>query len=455
MYDQEDAELYAHLAGPARFGLGNIRVSDEEIGAPPRGTSLISVSVLRLNLITADCVAAAGRSGVLWLSSFTNVVVSVVMTLFTLWIGKHMLSVSDTVDLESCSMADYTVELKPANDEEWSEFRVGGTKTRAKQKVALQQRVKKSLESAIPGSKLAEIGGEPAIWVAWDEETSITLWSEKRALLLQLEAALKARLSNRLDGMKLVEKVVAKLDSVNAKLQHVSPQQGDNVPPGHVPVAVFATFVDDASFEAALEMKQLSLHGVNADLKDVAVSIKGAPEPETLRWGNLQYSQRERRLRAATILACTVLVLALGVWAIIALSAVKETNSYTSGCKWVVGPNKNATASAICPGALDAADQLNDVYRNAYKKLSAKLASSEFPRIVGVDGGVSELPLGEICYPDRSSGVDGSPSVTWPAWSVSGSGETATANCHRIDEFGILFPNGAFLCYTYPVTFER
>ena len=36
------------------------------------------------------------------------------------------------------------------------------------------------------------------------------MWSEKQALLLQLEAALKARLSNRLDGMKIVEKVVAR-----------------------------------------------------------------------------------------------------------------------------------------------------------------------------------------------------------------------------------------------------
>jgi hypothetical protein len=64
MYDQPEAELYGHLAGAARYGLGNVRVSDQDIDA--------------------------GRSGVLWLSAITNVLVSIVMCIFTLWIGQHV-----------------------------------------------------------------------------------------------------------------------------------------------------------------------------------------------------------------------------------------------------------------------------------------------------------------------------------------------------------------------------
>jgi hypothetical protein len=33
MYDQPEADAYAHLAGPARFGIGNIRVSETDIEA--------------------------------------------------------------------------------------------------------------------------------------------------------------------------------------------------------------------------------------------------------------------------------------------------------------------------------------------------------------------------------------------------------------------------------------
>jgi hypothetical protein len=81
-----------------------------------------------------------------------------VLTFFTLWFGKCITAVSNKVDLESVTMADYTVVIKPASDELWEEFRVGGAMTREKQKVALQQRVKQALETAIPGSAIAKIG---------------------------------------------------------------------------------------------------------------------------------------------------------------------------------------------------------------------------------------------------------------------------------------------------------
>jgi hypothetical protein len=85
-----------------------------------------------------------------------------VLTVFTLWIGKNVKAVSDTVDLESVTMADYTVLIKPANDEVWEGFRAGSIVSREKQKAALQQLVKQTLETAIPGSAIANIGTSPA-----------------------------------------------------------------------------------------------------------------------------------------------------------------------------------------------------------------------------------------------------------------------------------------------------
>ena len=80
------------------------------------------------------------------------------LTLFTLWMGQHIKSVSDIVDVECVTMADYTVQIKPENDEVWEEFRACGKLAREKQKAALQQCVKQTLENAIPGSAIAKIG---------------------------------------------------------------------------------------------------------------------------------------------------------------------------------------------------------------------------------------------------------------------------------------------------------
>ena len=297
-------------------------------------------------------------TGTLWLSSVTNALISIVLTFFTLWFGKYIKAVSDTVDLESVTMADYTVVIKPANDELWEEFRVGGAMTRRKQKVALQQRVKQALETAIPGSAIAEIGEyepanrlssaraigafgncpgwhnsrdtddrssglmfahsghELAMWIAWNEEESFRLWNAKKALLFELEAALKRRrVLGEAAGTDCVKQVQVKLEKLNASLDSVSHHNnGRQVAEDahfHTPVAVFATFESDKSHAAAVKMKQLKLPD------GMTVSIKSAPEPETVLWRNLQYTRKQRRIRVVTIILCTVAVLLLGVWLIV------------------------------------------------------------------------------------------------------------------------------------------
>ena len=171
-------------------------------------------------------------------------------------------------------------------------------------------------------------GGEPAIWIAWNEEACFQLWAEKKALLFKLEAALKARrILGEVEGSDGVKKVQLQLEEVNARLDKASPKQfyedGEEVIESeiqfHTPVAVFATFESSKSFDAALKLKQLKMRSSQgrSSTSELTVSIKGAPEPETILWENLQYTQKQRRLRAATIMLCTVTVLLLGVWLIV------------------------------------------------------------------------------------------------------------------------------------------
>eukprot|EP01043_Picozoa_sp_COSAG02_P050370 COSAG02_NODE_5170_length_4574_cov_2.843352_4_plen_176_part_00 len=168
---------------------------------------------------------------------------------------------------------------------------------------------------------LACSGGEPAVWIAWNEEESFRLWEDKRALLLELEAALKARrVLGEASGTDAVRQLQVKLKRLNARLDSLSPRRHEDGVQV-TPVAVFATFENDKSFEEALKIKQLRFHD------GLTVSIQGAPEPETILWKNLQYTQKQRRIRAATIISCTVAVLLLGVWLIVLV----RRNSYPLG----------------------------------------------------------------------------------------------------------------------------
>ena len=387
----------------------------------------------------------------------------------------HRKTVARLVDQETITMGDYTVEIKPAGGEEvsrphliltsssphphlissqWSEFRVSGTNTRKVQKKKLQELVKKTLEAAILGSEIAHIGEDPAIWIAWDEESSIDLWRAKRGLLLELEAALKARKEDPKTNVAHVEKVASKIEKVNAKLAKVSPKDDANVPTGHVAVTVFATFENDdhcrftsnprVSCDGSVFSDRLLVITDDAALElgsvqmgKHRVKISQAPEPETIHWGHLQYTMREKSLRSTVIGAATVFVLALGVWGIVLVSELKESNPYTNDCRWVVGARQNDTATEICPQPRNASGPHATVYRNAYASVS-EITGVDFPVITGV----AELPL---CEPVRAGLY-----VDWPDWLPSGTGAAAAANCHRVDrEPASLFAGGDVdtMCY--------
>ena len=419
LYDEPEAALYKDLAGAAGMGLGNVRASDAQIDA--------------------------GSSGVLWLGSFTNALVSVCLTVFTLWIGQHMVEVDREVDQQSFTMADYTVKLMPLNDAKWNEFRVSRSQSRAAQEC----RLKKMVQNATPptmfstpsddvkpaGSKIAEIGSQPAIWVAWDEEESIGLWVKKKALLLQLEAALKVR--HETQDEEPVKACLLQIDAINSQL---FAQAHDGVP-----VAVFVSFENDGHYKDAIELNRcrIGLH---------ECKVTPAPEPETLNWAHLQHPAKNRRVRSLLSVVATLVVLGLGVWGITATSALKESNSYTNGCRFVVGPQQNASASHICPGAL-AEGKYSKAYSKAYDHVHDVVTRADFPRITGAEwrDGRARIGSDSTCAPER---VPGQRNVSWPGWTVESDG---TASCHRLDSApSDLFEDGDVdaMCYACVCTLD-
>jgi hypothetical protein len=163
MYDSPSAARYADVLG-CRQSLGALQFAGREV--------------------------EDGTAGDLWIASFTNMGVALVLIGFTLWVNKAMREINDEVDADTITMSDYTVCVMPLHDKEWTAFQVSASNTKTKQKQALVDAVEKALESQISGSQIAEINKKEAIWVAWNESDQIHLWTKKSDLLMQLESSL-------------------------------------------------------------------------------------------------------------------------------------------------------------------------------------------------------------------------------------------------------------------------
>jgi hypothetical protein len=97
----------------------------------------------------------------LWTISTLEAVGSLVMLAMVLRASGQMNKIAKEVDTSGCTMGDYTVMVSPT--EEWS-FYAGVSKKKQRQLIA---DVEETLERDIIGSQIAEINGEPCIWVAW------------------------------------------------------------------------------------------------------------------------------------------------------------------------------------------------------------------------------------------------------------------------------------------------
>jgi hypothetical protein len=353
----------------------------------------------------------------LWLASITNAAVALLVVGFTLTAGRDMHMITEEVDQQTITMSDYTIRVKPKHDREWTAYKVTDQISKDEQRRRLQNELATELERLIRGSRIAQIDGKAAVNVAWNECELIRLWRQQLAELYELEAALKQY--TRSGVAQPVEALLGKMESTS---QQVSSLQDSKE---WVPVAVFVTFESDDHYDEALAQQFITVG-------DIECAIKQAPEPETIKWDHLQYSSANRALRSAIIFVVTVVMLVCGVWAILESAVLKEAQSYTDACQFIVGRTAERGSQGVCPGS----DGTNrPYYRAAYEVMSQMLPYRDFPR---VRDHMDSLPYGSIC--PRSVNVAwveiaGTQSlitnVSWPSWAPSADGRSA--NCHRVD----------------------
>ena len=318
----------------------------------------------------------------LWIISTVEALGSLVMLWMVLRASKQMSRLVEEVDQASVTMSDYTVRVEPR--EPWERYQSIG-KTKCEQLVG---DLKAALEAVAPEGELAQINGEPCIWVAWNDRKNIALWNQKRSILIKLEAALsKARSEGHTEA---VDKVMAELEQVNRQLGDV------NATTAWSPVCAFATYNLAQHYEAALRAKEVEVGGVQC-------IITTAPEPESVRWENLEYSSINRKCRKFIIYVGTCLALVLGAAAILYANSLKVGTSYTDFCADVIGSARKAKLADACPGVwadVDATDgewspgagaDLAALYHNMFKALH-----DEFGELhVAVEGDDGPTSVGE------------------------------------------------------------
>ena len=342
------------------------------------------------------------------------------------------------------------------------------------------------------GLRISSIGShpdgtpKPTIWTCWDEDENVVLWERKTELLIRLEAAM-AQIPNReamRDNQQQEEKPLPprKEEQTEEILKHLHPvlkelaklnTQLFNLNHGTdlhkwKPVVAYVTFQDDKDKDRALKLsdRQPEAHPtgsrptglpdvigrVQEDLKagtgksahepqiligDRFCDVVEAPEPETLQWEHLEYSLRSRRIRSCIIIGATVFFLAIAFMILTAMRVLQDSQAYLDQCKYVLGPDMEAHAQMVCPGATGNYSNYSAVYRKTYNDVK-DLTGAAFPRIVDLSDENSQQ-LGAIC--DDVVGV-----AEWPDWVVTGD----TQSCHRLDSHPTYVYDGGDLdaiCY--------
>jgi hypothetical protein len=282
------------------------------------------------NIIASDEEIENGSAGELWLGSITNALVALAVIAYTLRMGKEMSEIVTEVDEETITMSDYTIRLVPVADscipnrsQVWEEYRVSATAQGGQKQEGGKRDQEKKLKDVIKETlqkefgEIAEIDQEPAIWLGWDEQEHIAYWNQKKALLFQLEAAMNLKLKGAEGDAEAVaeaeaglEDVLTQIAEINAHLIDLNTDGGDYAKHNWVPVTAFVTFESDDTYDKALKAKYLP------DVGGRRCKIVQAPEPETLKWANLEYGWWARWARSVVIFTTTVAMLIVGVWLI-------------------------------------------------------------------------------------------------------------------------------------------
>ena len=99
---------------------------------------------------------------------------------------------------------------------------------------------------------------------AQDESEQIAWWNEKTALMLELEAALKAR-KNAAEAPEgetpegPVKLALDKINEVNRHLIDLNSDEGEFLKHDWVPVSAFVTFESDNDYDKALKKQTIEL----------------------------------------------------------------------------------------------------------------------------------------------------------------------------------------------------
>ena len=133
------------------------------------------------------------------------------------------------------SMSDYTVIIRPADDDQLDEWKRRYMSQQKKKQHQLVEHIRQALNKAVtgvmdevvakivheeprPGGRTVRIA-EPAIWIGWDESQNVRNWVRKTKDLYTLEAALAVAARPEC-GAKLgpLRAAVQSLEDVNRQL---------------------------------------------------------------------------------------------------------------------------------------------------------------------------------------------------------------------------------------------
>jgi hypothetical protein len=342
MYNHPEAARYS--SGMAETTLGNVAMDT---------TTLQSDKMFGHKLWTISTLEACG---------------SLIMLAMVLRASGQMNKIVEKVDRSGCTMGDYTVMVQPAG--EWS-FYAGVGKKKQQQ---LIEDVEETLERTIKDSQIAEIGGEPCIWIAWDDDENIELWTQKRAALQQLEGALNDAYKGDAEPTL---KILERLDAINNHIRALNDSKA------WTPVYVFATFQQSDHYEEAIARSE------PVEIGDMQCKLLPAPEPETLVWEHLEVTAKSRKRRKWIIIALTILALAVGAAIILSANKLKAGVRYIDYCADVMGPDR--IYDDVCPlptepeGVIAAdrdgrSERTVNNYREKFVAVS-EAAGGEFPRI--------------------------------------------------------------------------
>jgi hypothetical protein len=244
----------------------------------------------------------------------------------------------------------------------------------------------------------------------------------------------------------------------------------------YTPVTAFVVFENPEQQQEIIELARQKDEGLRegqALIGDWVCEVVEAPEPDTVQWQHLAYSERERKIRKYIMNISTALLLFLGFLGCTQATIYSESMVYTKLCDRVLGPtstwDSSWTMKSACPGILEGirgAEPLlplcegiaesqgvaanctqeymdySQLYRNAYTELVplsqhiiTQADKQAFPQVDRVKE--ETLPWKRKCK-------------NWGDWRPSKDGDSAS--CHRVDGKGkdlLLYPGGDVdsMCY--------